>query len=155
MAKNFRELEAKMSPESRARSRVLAEKYLAEMAQVTPQVSELLEKALALSSQDRGLLIDLLTATLDNEPAEEGVEAAWKEEIERRIEDVRSGRVKMIPGEQVLARARARLRDAKAADIARWFAKLDEFNQEPFPSAGEQPILKGPTSRRSRSGRRH
>ena len=125
------------------------------MAQVTPQLSELLEKALALSAQDRGLLIDRLIASLDNEPAEEGVEAAWKEEIERRIEDVRSGRVKMIPGEQVLARARARLRDAKAADIARWFAKLDEFNQEPFPSAGEQPILKGPTSRRSRSGRRH
>ena len=112
MAKNFRELEAKMSPKSRARSRALAEKYLAEMAQITPQVSELLEKALALSTQDRGLLIDLLIATLDNEPAEEGVEAAWKEEIERRIEDVRSGRVKMIPAEQVLARARARLRDA-------------------------------------------
>ena len=121
-----------MSPESQARSRALAEKYLAEMAQVTPQVSELLEKALALSSQDRGLLIDLLIATLDNGPAEEGVEAAWKEEIERRIEDVRSGRVKMIPAEQVLARARARLRDAKAADIARWFAELDEFRSEPF-----------------------
>jgi hypothetical protein len=31
MARNFRELEAKMSPESRARSRVLYEKYHAEM----------------------------------------------------------------------------------------------------------------------------
>jgi putative addiction module component (TIGR02574 family) len=139
MAKNFRELEAKMSPESRARSGALAEKYLAEMAQVTPQVSELLEKALALSTQDRGLLIDLLIATLDNEPAEEGVEAAWQEEIERRIEDVRSGRVKTTPAEQVLARARSRLRDATAADTTRWLEKLDEFRSETFGENGVPP----------------
>jgi putative addiction module component (TIGR02574 family) len=131
MARNFRELEAKMSPESRARSDAIADQYRAS-AQVPPQVSEILEKAMALSSHERGLLIDLLIATLDNEPAEEGVEAAWQEEIDRRIEDVRSGRVKTIPGEQVLARARARLRNATAADTARWLAKLDEFGSEPF-----------------------
>ena len=72
------------------------------MAQITPQVSELLEKALALSSQERGLLIDRLVETLDNEPAEEGVEEAWATEIKRRVDDIRSGRVKAIPGEQVL-----------------------------------------------------
>ncbi|MFZ0417130.1 MAG: addiction module protein [Candidatus Sulfotelmatobacter sp.] len=72
------------------------------MAQMTPQVSELLEKALTLSTQERGLLIDRLVETLDNEPAEEGVEAAWGEEIRRRVDDIRSGRVKTIPGEQVL-----------------------------------------------------
>jgi putative addiction module component (TIGR02574 family) len=72
------------------------------MARMTPQVSELLEKALALSTQERGLLIDRLVETLDNEPAEEGVEAAWDEEIKRRVEDIRSGRVKTVPGEQVL-----------------------------------------------------
>jgi putative addiction module component (TIGR02574 family) len=72
------------------------------MAQMTPLVSELLEKALALSTQERGLLIDRLVETLDNEPAEEGVEAAWEEEIKRRVDDIRSGRVKTIPGEQVL-----------------------------------------------------
>jgi putative addiction module component (TIGR02574 family) len=72
------------------------------MAQMTSQVSELLEKALALSIQDRGLLIDRLIESLDEEPAEEGVEAAWDAEIAKRVEDVRSGRVKLIPGEQVL-----------------------------------------------------
>jgi putative addiction module component (TIGR02574 family) len=72
------------------------------MAQMSPQVSELLEKALALSTQERGLLIDRLVETLDNDPAEEGVEAAWDEEIKRRVDDIRSGRVKTIPGEQVL-----------------------------------------------------
>jgi putative addiction module component (TIGR02574 family) len=72
------------------------------MAQLTPQVSELLKKALALSTQDRGALIDRLIASLDDEPADEGVEAAWDEEIKRRVEDIRSGRVKTISGEQVL-----------------------------------------------------
>jgi putative addiction module component (TIGR02574 family) len=72
------------------------------MAPVTPQVAELLEKALALSTQDRGVLIDRLIASLDDEPADEGVDAAWNEEIKRRVEDIRLGRVKTIPGEQVL-----------------------------------------------------
>jgi len=72
------------------------------MAQVTPQLSELMEKALALSTQDRGLLIDRLIGSLDEEPPEEGVEAAWDEEIKRRVDDIRSGRVKTISGEQVL-----------------------------------------------------
>jgi putative addiction module component (TIGR02574 family) len=72
------------------------------MAQMTPQVSELLEKALSLSTRERGLLIDRLVETLDDEPVEEGVEAAWGEEIKRRVDDIRSGRVKAIPGEQVL-----------------------------------------------------
>jgi putative addiction module component (TIGR02574 family) len=81
------------------------------MAQMTPQVSELLEKALTLSTQERGLLIDRLVETLDNVPAEEGVEAAWEEEIKRRMDDIRSGRVKTIPGDQLLARLKARQRD--------------------------------------------
>jgi putative addiction module component (TIGR02574 family) len=72
------------------------------MAQMTSQVSELLEKALALSTRDRGLLIGRLIESLDEVPAENGVEAAWDAEIAKRVEDVRSGRVKLIPGEQVL-----------------------------------------------------
>jgi putative addiction module component (TIGR02574 family) len=84
------------------------------MAQVSQQISELLEKALTLSTQDRGVLIGRLIDSLDDGPAEEGVEAAWDEEIKRRIDDIRSGRVKTIPGEQVLGRLKARLRDAKA-----------------------------------------
>lgn len=48
------------------------------------------------------MLIDRLVESLDDEPAEEGVEAAWDEEIKRRVDDIRSGRVRTIPGEQVL-----------------------------------------------------
>ncbi len=55
------------------------------MAQMTPQVSELLEKALCLSTQERGLLIDRLIESLDDEPAEEGKE--WKRLGPRRSSD--------------------------------------------------------------------
>ncbi|MFZ1005499.1 MAG: addiction module protein [Candidatus Sulfotelmatobacter sp.] len=83
------------------------------MAQMTPQVSELLQKALTLSVQERGLLIDRLVESLDDEPAEEGVEAAWGEEIKRRVDDIRSGRVKTIPGEQVLREMAEEFPDAE------------------------------------------
>lgn len=57
---------------------------------------------MALSAQERGLLIDRLIESLDEAPAEEGVEEAWAEEIKRRVDDIRSGRLQMISGEQVL-----------------------------------------------------
>ena len=79
------------------------------MAEITPQVSEVLEKALALSTQERGLLIDHLIESLDEGPAEEGVEQAWDEEIKRRVDDIRSGKVEMIPGEEVRRRLAVRL----------------------------------------------
>jgi putative addiction module component (TIGR02574 family) len=68
---------------------------------MTPQVSEVLERSLSLSTQDRGVRIDRLIESLDEGPAEEGVEEAWAEEIKRRVDDIRSGKVKMIPGEEV------------------------------------------------------
>jgi len=79
------------------------------MAQMTPQVSEVLEKALTLSEQERGLLIDRLIASLDDGPADEGVEQAWADEIKLRVDDIRSGKVKTIPGDEVRRRLAARL----------------------------------------------
>ena len=72
------------------------------MAPLTPKVSEILEKALELSDKERGQLIDRLAASLDEGPPDEGVEEAWAEEIKRRVDEIRSGKVKMIPGEEVL-----------------------------------------------------
>jgi putative addiction module component (TIGR02574 family) len=82
------------------------------MPPLTPQVSEVLEKALALSTQERGLIIDRLIESLDDEPAEEGAEAAWSEEIKHRVEEIQSGKVEMIPGEEVDRRL-ARLSNGK------------------------------------------
>jgi putative addiction module component (TIGR02574 family) len=72
------------------------------MAQMTPQVSEVLEKALTLSEQERGLLIDRLIASLDEGPVDAGVEQAWANEVKRRVDDIRSGKVKTIPADEVL-----------------------------------------------------
>jgi putative addiction module component (TIGR02574 family) len=79
------------------------------MAQMTPQVSEVLERALALSTQDRGLIIDRRIESLDDGPAEEGVEEAWAGEIKNRVDEVRSGKAEMIPGDEVRRRLAARL----------------------------------------------
>jgi putative addiction module component (TIGR02574 family) len=64
---------------------------------MTAEVSELLKKALALPPEARAELADSLLESLDAEPADEGVEAAWSVEIQRRIEEIDSGKVKMIP----------------------------------------------------------
>jgi len=83
------------------------------MAQMTPQASEVLEKALALSPEERGMLIDHLIKSLDEGPAEDGAEEAWSEEIKRRVDEIRSGKVEMIPGEQVRRLLAARLLNGK------------------------------------------
>jgi putative addiction module component (TIGR02574 family) len=79
------------------------------MAHITPEVSEVLGKALALSSEDRGLVIDRLIASLDEGPAQEGVEEAWAHEVKRRVDDIRAGKIEMIPGEETRRRLAARL----------------------------------------------
>ena len=79
---------------------------------MSPDVSELLKKALALPPEARAALAGSLLESLDDEPSDEGVEAAWNEEIKRRIEEIDSGKVQMIPYEEVRRRLAALLSDA-------------------------------------------
>lgn len=79
---------------------------------MSEDVAELLKRALALPPEARAALAGSLLESLDEEPAEAGVEAAWKEEIKRRIEDIDSGKVEMIPYQEVRRRLAARLSDA-------------------------------------------
>jgi putative addiction module component (TIGR02574 family) len=79
---------------------------------MSPDVSELLKKALALPPEARAALAGSLLESLDDEPCDEGVEAAWNEEIKRRIEEIDSGKVQMIPYEEVRRRLAALLSDA-------------------------------------------
>ena len=82
------------------------------MTQITPQASEVLEKALSLSTEERGFLIDRLIQSLDGGPPEEGVEEAWGEEVKRRVDDIRSGKAEMVSGDEVRRRLAARLLNA-------------------------------------------
>ncbi len=64
--------------------------------------------AMTLTERDRERLADELWRSLDSVSPQDDkpLSPAWKEEIERRIRDVRSGKAKMIPGEQVQAEIR-------------------------------------------------
>jgi putative addiction module component (TIGR02574 family) len=64
---------------------------------------EILRKALSLLEQDRADLIGALIESLDVD-VEEGVEEAWRAEIERRAKELDSGAVQSIPWEVVKAR---------------------------------------------------
>jgi len=64
---------------------------------------EILRKALSLPEQDRADLIGALIDSLDAE-VQEGVEEAWRAEIERRAQELDTGAVESIPWEVVKAR---------------------------------------------------
>jgi putative addiction module component (TIGR02574 family) len=70
-------------------------------------VKRLAEQALKLPNESRARLADLLVESLDGEDLGR-IDQLWVVEAKRRRDEVRSGRVKTIPGEQ----ARRRVRDA-------------------------------------------
>ncbi|MBV9773152.1 MAG: addiction module protein [Gemmatimonadetes bacterium] len=67
---------------------------------------------LELPAHERARLAHRLIVSLDDDVEEDPteVERAWEEEIQRRLEDYRAGRVQAIPASEVFAEARARLR---------------------------------------------
>jgi putative addiction module component (TIGR02574 family) len=71
-------------------------------------VEQITDEVMALPSEARALLADRLVESLD--PAEDGyIHRLWVTETRRRLDDVRSGRVKTIPGEEALAQVRQAL----------------------------------------------
>jgi putative addiction module component (TIGR02574 family) len=75
---------------------------------MTQEVQELLQKALALTENERaelaGNLISGLDATVDQD-----VDAAWQQEVVRRLHEVQSGEVKTVPWEEVRRKGRTLL----------------------------------------------
>ena len=71
-------------------------------------LQDLYREASTLTESERAELAGLLLESLETEP-EAGVEAAWAEEVERRVREIDSGRVKTIPWEQVRAQLHGRL----------------------------------------------
>jgi putative addiction module component (TIGR02574 family) len=68
---------------------------------------EIITSALQLPLADRERIVDALQQSLIDETIDHGpedppheVEAAWSDEIARRIDDIDSGRVKTIPSEE-------------------------------------------------------
>lgn len=83
-------------------------------------VDSLLNQAKTLTDAQRAELANRLFGTLPAPPeppqtwdSEEVAEAAWQEELERRLNDVANGTAELIDGEQVFAELRARLREKR------------------------------------------
>jgi putative addiction module component (TIGR02574 family) len=70
---------------------------------------EIVASAMKLSDRERARLAQELIASLETE-IEPDVEALWLAEAERRVEELRSGKVKGIPAEEAFARVRRTLR---------------------------------------------
>lgn len=69
------------------------------------RVEDIADEALALPSEARALLADRLVESLD--PAEDGmIHELWKAESTRRLQELRSGSVAGIPGEEAFAALR-------------------------------------------------
>jgi len=66
---------------------------------------KIFSEALALPPDVRALLAEKLLKSLDPK-ADEEIDRLWAEEAERRVEQIRSGDVKPLPGEEVLREIR-------------------------------------------------
>ncbi len=62
-----------------------------------------------LAATDRDRLLRDLVAELDGTPDQE-IEAAWLAEAQKRYEELKSGTVKAVPADEVIRKARERLK---------------------------------------------
>jgi putative addiction module component (TIGR02574 family) len=66
---------------------------------MTAETMNLIELAEALPIDEKALLVDRLLDSMY--PHDEEIDELWRIEAERRVEDVRTGKVETIPGEKV------------------------------------------------------
>lgn len=71
-------------------------------------LDELAQRARALPPEERVRLAEELLATVHEVDAD--VDAAWDEEIRRRVEEIDSGMATLIPAEEVFAEVRRLLK---------------------------------------------
>lgn len=69
-------------------------------------VDEIIKEAESLPVEERAIVVDSLLRTLN--PPDPEVDRKWVEVAKRRLEELRSGQVKAVPGDQVFARVRER-----------------------------------------------
>jgi len=77
---------------------------------MTPAFEAVLDQALKLPEEERGALATRLLRSLEpddgDEPSAQEWEAAWSAELDRRVREVREGRVELVDGDEVLAELR-------------------------------------------------
>lgn len=68
---------------------------------------KIIEEALSLPVEERALIADSLLRSL-NMP-DSGIDAKWTEVAKRRLQELRSGEVKPVPGDTVFDKALKRI----------------------------------------------
>lgn len=63
------------------------------------RTDELVEEAISLPVEIRAQVIDRLLESLN--PSQKEIDKLWAKEAEKRVEEIQSGRIKTIPGEEV------------------------------------------------------
>ena len=64
---------------------------------------DLFRPASSLDERERAALAGLLLESLED-PIDEDIESAWRDEVERRLADIDSSSVKLVPWEDVKAK---------------------------------------------------
>lgn len=73
---------------------------------MTTQTLDIMERAEMLPIDMKLELVDRLLESIG--PSQKEIDDLWKIETERRIDEVESGQVKTIPGDEVFAKIRSR-----------------------------------------------
>lgn len=76
---------------------------------MTPKLAAYIEAGKALDADEREIAALALQHIDDEEQAE--IDAAWDEEVDRRVDDIISGKVELVDGEETRRMARAMLAD--------------------------------------------
>lgn len=71
-----------------------------------PSTAEIIHEAESLPVEERTLVVDSLLRSLNSPDPD--IDKKWSAVAQRRLQELRSGRVKSVPGEEVFARIRQR-----------------------------------------------
>jgi putative addiction module component (TIGR02574 family) len=74
---------------------------------MTAMTDKVIEEALSLPADIRLNLVEKLITSL-NLPIDEDIDRLWAEEAERRISQIEAGEVRLVPGEEVFSKIRAK-----------------------------------------------
>ena len=72
-------------------------------------LNDIYQKALAMEPAERAELAHRLLLSLESGERDPDWKEAWREEIERRLEEIDRGEVELLDGDEVMARLRKSL----------------------------------------------
>ncbi len=71
------------------------------------KTNELISEAISLPVEVRTLLVNKLLESLN--PTKNEIDELWAKEAEKRVEDIKTGKIKTIPGEEVFKKIREKI----------------------------------------------